>query len=154
MKEKKIENRNICYHFEIISNQICHDLSNYNIVPRKTFVVKLPNINDEYFGDYLRGLFDGDGHVGICYSRNKFHKNVTIVSGSVDFLKAINRKLDNLGSIYKSRNGKSYCLKFNSKKAIKKLFDTMYKNKDNSLYLERKYDVFIKMFELNLLDAE
>jgi Mor family transcriptional regulator len=34
----------------------------YGIVPRKTYNYVKPNIPNEYFGDYLRGLIDGDGH--------------------------------------------------------------------------------------------
>lgn len=46
------------------SRKIKQDLSNYNIVPNKTFTYAFPtNLNPLYWKDFIRGYFDGDGTV-------------------------------------------------------------------------------------------
>jgi intein/homing endonuclease len=48
----------------INSTQIISSLQQYSIIPNKTYLVKLNfDIPRNYLGDYLRGLFDGDGWV-------------------------------------------------------------------------------------------
>ncbi len=46
---------------EIRNNKIVEDLSKYNIIPRKTYNLCFPNIDERYYKDYIRGFFDGDG---------------------------------------------------------------------------------------------
>lgn len=44
------------------SKEIKNDLEKYGIVPNKTFIFKFPqNLNKEYWIDFIRGYFDGDG---------------------------------------------------------------------------------------------
>ena len=47
------------------SRQIREDLANYNIIPNKTFLLDFPtNLPRQYWKDFIRGYFDGDG----CFS--------------------------------------------------------------------------------------
>lgn len=65
------KNRYEC-HFSVYSNKMATDLSKYNIVPNKTFLInKLPNVPSEFIPDLIRGVFDGDGTVYILKSNNK-----------------------------------------------------------------------------------
>ena len=46
------------------SYQIKKDFAEYNIVPRKTYSFKFPRkLKKEYYRDFIRGYFDGDGCV-------------------------------------------------------------------------------------------
>ena len=42
-------------------------LAHYGIIPQKTFILKPPiNLNKKYWGDYIRGYWDGDGSVTLA----------------------------------------------------------------------------------------
>lgn len=49
---------------QFTSPQIKDDLAKYNIIPRKTYNFSFPrNLKREYWIDFIRGYFDGDGSV-------------------------------------------------------------------------------------------
>ena len=54
-----------CY-ISICSRKICEDLENFNIVPRKTLIFKMPSwlVEHKLAHHFLRGYIDGDG----CFS--------------------------------------------------------------------------------------
>lgn len=58
------------YILQWTSEHMCKTLSKYNIMPRKTYdkSFKLPEnlLTDELWRHFIRGFFDGDGHVGDC----------------------------------------------------------------------------------------
>lgn len=136
-----------CAVLSITDNKICNDLLKYNIFPRKTGKETLPNIPEEFKGDYLRGLFDGDG----CISVQKFVKDNKylctrnhwfICSSSKDFLEEVNNNLcNNLGKI---RLGKTcYGLHITNRKNIYIIYNLMYSF--GSFRLERKYNKFLEL---------
>ena len=43
------------------SKEMIHDLAAYGVIPRKTHVLRLPNLPPEMLRHYLRGYIDGDG---------------------------------------------------------------------------------------------
>jgi len=53
---------------QIVSDELCNDLSKYNIVPRKTWSYCPTNIPEEFMWHFIRGFFDGDG--SISWSKN------------------------------------------------------------------------------------
>lgn len=58
--------RNNCKSVSLyINNEIFTDnLIAQGIIPRKTSILKFPdNLDEKYYGDFIRGFFDGDG----CY---------------------------------------------------------------------------------------
>lgn len=148
IKVKSKGNEKDKYRFDIRSNEIAKDLSSYNIVPRKTGIEKFPELPVEFFGDYLRGYFDGDGSVSILkrtYSDKKPKLSVAFSCASKSFLESLKLKCDNIGTIYKYPRKKCYDWKIMSKKDQLILFNIMYKNIDNSFYLKRKYEKFKKV---------
>lgn len=53
-----------CVYISFYSKRMFDDLSNYGIVPNKTYITDslyLDKITEEFRRDYLRGIFDGDG---------------------------------------------------------------------------------------------
>lgn len=70
-------------------------LLGYGLYPAKSLTVKFPkNIPDQYMGDFIRGVFDGDGHISI---RDRGMKGLSPVfgfsSGSADFVEGLSRVL-------------------------------------------------------------
>lgn len=49
---------------------------------RKSLDMLLPNIPNEYFGDFLRGYFDGNGSVVLRYTQYNTYAQISFTSGS------------------------------------------------------------------------
>ncbi|MBZ9572899.1 hypothetical protein KJA17_01785 [Patescibacteria group bacterium] len=141
------------YSFIQVSNkEICEDLINLGIVPRKTYnnlnSIKVP---DKYFPDFVRGFFDGDGSVYIYKVNGTSQIKVAFRSTSFSFIKGFNRRLcENLNISLKTihreegKEGKMF------QHAIyfyiddcEELAEFMYGN-NPTLYLPRKRQVFEK----------
>lgn len=42
---------------------MANDLQKYSVVPRKTLITYLPDIDDKYMNHLMRGILDGDGGI-------------------------------------------------------------------------------------------
>lgn len=128
----------------IHSEQIHKDLSNLGIKNDKTFGLKIDfEIPEEYWGDYLRGIFDGDGCIWqtIFYKGGKEYYYSSIVSASRQFLEYIRNRLGfgRIGIVRK----KYFELVFNQTLSLC-LFDIIYKNQE-SFRMLRKYEKFLEI---------
>jgi hypothetical protein len=113
-------------------------------------------VRDEYFPDFLRGYFDGDGNIVFgnfkradCSSPQRVF-SVRFTSGSRLLLEGIRAKLSKTlgvnGSLFWSSGWRLNYSAF----ASKKLFDFMYNggNVVSLIYLERKYKIFQDAFAI------
>jgi LAGLIDADG-like domain len=81
IKITKKKDREYC-RLRINSVKLIQSLQKYNVVPNKTFTIRLDfDIPQQFIGDYVRGLFDGDGWItcrrntiefGICSTSKEF----------------------------------------------------------------------------------
>lgn len=111
-------------HFYLNSKKMVEDLSKYEIVERKSKVMRLPFLPDDMYLPYLMGCFDGDG----C-------QNTTcLCSGSKMFLEDIKKKFIVESNIRKS--GTVYYLTLGSE-----LFRKMQNSYINSLQRKRKIKI-------------
>ena len=98
---------------------------------------------------FIRGVFDGDGSVFFVKSRPKFPLRTKFISGSEDFINGLQKSLMFLSmpkrTIYrqKTKNGWTYVFVYDHKDSIK-LFNILYKNAQNGLFLDRKYRRFLE----------
>lgn len=132
-------------------SQISDWLMSKNCTPRKSLTVKMPNIPEQYFFDFLRGVVDGDGSIN--FNSKNYTYAISISSASQKFLKSIRKTLStysiNSGLRTAKKRGKIetirgrqfitknnvYSLTITSRYAYK-LCKFMYKN--STLGLERK----------------
>ena len=153
----KKESEKDLYRLQIGSIKMCDDLRNIGFNERKTESLAVPNIPKKYFNDFVRGYFDGDGHVWVGYI-HKERKTKTLVintgftSCSKEFLEILNKKLKIFGvskGAIRQGNGNSYRLTFSILSSLK-LCNFMYNNLGSSkLFLERKkirFEKFIKKY--------
>lgn len=124
---KKKENHKICY---------SNDLS-YPVIP------------DEYFEYFVRGYFDGDGHVITGKYKRKNRPSLANIlyagftSGTESFLAKlksdlINKNIVKGGTLHFS---KGFRLNFSNLDSIS-FYNFLYKHPEKSLYLSRKKEVF------------
>ena len=137
------------YSFHFSREKLTKDLKELCVVPRKSLIVKLPGVPHDYLADFIRGVFDGDGSVFFDKRRPHSPLRSKFVSSSKDFIEGLERNLELLGMpkrmMYqqKTKNGWSYMFVYDHKDSIK-LFDILYKNTQNGLFLERKYSRFLE----------
>ncbi len=137
------------YRIQVGSVEWFNDLDKLGLSPNKTKRIELPNIPSEYFGDFVRGYFDGDGNVWV----GLVHKDrvtpletiqVTFTSCSKDYLHSLQQVLKRQGvvggSLFFSKNKQYARLTFSVKDALK-IYRIMY-NAPHKLQLKRKKTVF------------
>ena len=136
-----------CFHFA--REKLVADLAKLGILPRKSLTVKFPKVPRRCLVDFIRGVFDGDGSVFFDKRRINHPLRSKFVSGSYDFIAGLQQKLESLNmpkrTIYKqkTKNGWSYMFIYDHKNSVK-LFEILYKNTQNRLFLERKYRRFLE----------
>lgn len=134
-----------CSTFSVNSKKIVTDLFNIGCNNNKTFTVEMPNIDDIYIRDFIRGYFDGDG----CIYTNKNNGTVHITSGSLTILEQIKeiiyKKLNIMGKINKYKN--TYRVRWDKKIYIEKIYNYLYD--DSNISLNRKKIHFIDFLSQN-----
>lgn len=136
------------YRLQIGSKTIYDDLQKLGFTQRKAERMVMPKIPRTLLGSFVRGYFDGDGHVwmGSVHKRRKTQSLViqsVFTSGSRVFLEELSKLLVGLGIV-----GKIYCQSTYYRLSLSiigslKLYELMYSDMDcSSIYLKRKKDVF------------
>ena len=135
--------------FSVWSAQWKKDLAIYNIVPNKTFILKPPTfLKSQYFIDYIRGYFDGDGSISSKTNRPN-DCSFEIVGASKEMISWIKDVFANQYGIVtpsilteKTNNEKIiYKIAYYSITKIKSIYDILYST-NTQLYLQRKKEKF------------
>lgn len=138
------------YRIQIGSKQWFNDLLAHGFTPRKSKSMHFVKISAPYFGDFIRGYFDGDGCVYFkthwVSARNRFCWVFTtsFTSGSREFLEALCESLRNYGvkGGHIARKERGFALVFSRHDSLA-LYRIMYNTGlVSSLYLPRKRDTF------------
>lgn len=136
--------------FSLGSIKMCQDLTNYNITPKKTFTVTIPeNLDKTLYSHLIRGIFDGDGSISVYTRTNGVVNYEFSITGNKQVIEKIKDILEceipHLKRKTIEKNGSSiYRIRWGSKKDIILLRDYLYKNSTNH-YLIRKYEKIIKL---------
>ncbi len=139
-------------YISICNREVCEDLIKLGINPRKTHNLEPIEVPEEYFSDYVRGFFDGDGTVYIQKVNGTLQIKSGFVAVSLSFIKDFNKCLCGAidikeKSIHREidKRGKRL-IKYNVHFYIddsEKLEKFMYRN-NPTLYLDRKKKIFDK----------
>lgn len=144
------------YRIQFGSKIIFQDLIKLGMQQRKSNKLFFPSIPPFYLKDFVRGYFDGDGHVSSgIYLRSEPRKNPYtrlifsgFTSGTKTFLEKLMVKLKIYahlqgGTLYYSGGGHrlSYSI-WDSRR----LYNFMYNKAHHELYLKRKKRIFEKFF--------
>lgn len=127
-------------------------LVSIGLTPNKTKTLGALRIPHQYFPDFVRGHFDGDGS---CYSywdprwKSSFMFYISLTSASLPHIRWLQEKLHYLigikGHITQSRRGQVWYTRY-AKREAKILFDYLY-HKQESPRLMRKYEKLLKILE-------
>lgn len=125
------------------SSNIKRKLAEYNIVPNKTYTFQFPEkLSKEYYIDFIRGYFDGDGSVSTAGEAIRFQ----ICGFKPEVLEKIVEILEQYGipkvkvqKQMKESGNYLYTIQY-STVPTKKIFQLLYT--PNSLYLPRKFEKY------------
>jgi hypothetical protein len=120
----------------------------------------MPDIPQEYFWHFIRGVFDGDGSI----NKEKKRKNGALcfsIIGSENLITEIKKSFNLYGlsntkvsiTKYSSNNNRLVVLKYNSYKDLLILKNNIYEDSEN-LRLTRKYNLFqtLKEYKIGTYD--
>lgn len=143
------------YFLRIGSRVMYNDLVYLGLTPKKSNTIDFPKVPKKYLNHFVRGYFDGDGHVS--FSTTKGSQNQTIIkhlriyftSGSIAFLQGLNKYINqnlklNNKKIYNYIT--AYNLQYSTQETII-LFKYLYGQLTNKVYMDRKFKVFIDYFK-------
>ena len=148
--------KQVAYRIQIGSVVLYDDLISLGLTPNKSLTIKFPKIPVDYFSDFVRGYFDGDGCV---YFKRNWAKDrgklrwvfqARFTSGSEQFLRELHSLLKNFkicrgGYLYDKNRGHELVFSHHDGLA---LFRFLYDNVPAEMYLERKYKTFQKAFQV------
>lgn len=135
--------------WECISRKIKDDLISFDVIPQKTGFAKIPTkLKKEFYPDFIRGYFDGDGSIWIekktgAVGFGMVSHNIEILEQIVDYFEEqgiprVNIRTDNRCNI-------NYCFKYR-KKASEKIYQLLYY--DNECFrMKRKFDKFTQILK-------
>lgn len=122
------------------NKEIAEDLIYHGCVENKSKIKKFPEIEKEFFWDFLRGYFDGNGSVG----KSKTSIYFRIFTGSKDFAEGLKNELElfNIKINLFNNTAKAGVWELNTgkKEQVKTISEKMYE--DTELFLIRKKEKF------------
>jgi hypothetical protein len=148
------------FHFARVG--MLKDLLALGVVPRKSMTARFPAVPEPFLAHFIRGVFDGDGSVFFDSRSKSCPVRANFVSSSKEFIEKLESTLQKLGLpariIYNQRtkNGISYMFRY-AHEDSKKLFAVLYKDVQNGLFLERKYNKFLEGFhrdKIRIIDID
>lgn len=141
---KKNPNWKDSYRLSIINKHMSETLNNWGMIQNKSLVLTFPDfLEEELLPHFIRGYFDGDGHIEWSYS-----KFLTVAS-SLEFCESLQQYCERVlhisSSIYPTYNKESNTkvLHIFGKENIYLFLKHLYDN--SSLHIDRKYNLFKKI---------
>ena len=131
----------------IISKEITQDLMNFGLTRHKSQELKwIEQTPDQYVSHFVRGYFDGDGHVGLAQAHNPNNKKLIIkLVSTLPFIERLKIEFQkNYGSECGSivDNNTYYELVYTGPNHTKSFLDWIYKDSTEETRLKRKYDIY------------
>ena len=146
------------YYINIYNSYIASVLNSYGMVPRKSLIKVFPevilNSNEDIIRHFIRGYFDGNGSIGISYSKvvnNKIVGGYFKITSTYDMCQTIKNLLDNYvfydvnACRVVFKKGKIYNLYITKRNNMFKVLDWMYNNSSGELMLKRKYEKYVML---------
>ena len=153
-KNAGLNNHGVYYRIQFSDSSLYDFLLSTGMTPNKSLIIPGLKIPKEYFADFLRGEFDGDGCIyGYKDSRwpNSFMHYTTFTCASLAFLKwiqdSINTQISCAGMGTLRKSGGAYQLSYAKKDSLL-IFNYMYYD-DDVPRLIRKYQRYLELFLTN-----
>jgi hypothetical protein len=131
----------------VISKQITQDLMNFGLSRHKSQELKwIEQIPEQYVSHFVRGYFDGDGHVGLAQDSNPNKKKIICkLVSTLPFIERLKKEFEKIygkeiGSI--KDNGSYFELYYSGQQSAIKFLEWIYTDSNENNRLKRKYDIY------------
>jgi intein-encoded DNA endonuclease-like protein len=130
----------------LMSRKIADDLRALGLHHDKSYTLKFPDIPEEQYRHFLRGLFDGDGSIAERSNNPRYH--VLEFAGTKDIIESVRTIIsETLGvsapKIYRRKCSPLHTVKWGSKAEILEILDWFYE--EATVYLKRKHDMYLSI---------
>lgn len=134
------------YFIQFTNQTVKKVFDSYNIFPNKSLKTEVPKIPKEYTSHFIRGVFEGDGHIG----KYKYSYIVSIVGASEKFISSIKEIIEHeIGGIrtikYDKRGNGLFLYNIYGKESINKLGEWLYP--EGTFGMIRKQNKFLELKE-------
>ena len=133
--------------FNIFSKEITQDLKNFGLTNHKSQELKwIEQIPEQYISHFVRGYFDGDGHVGLAQDSNPNKKKIMCkLVSTLPFIQRLKKEFEKIygkeiGSI--KDNGSYFELYYSGQQSAIKFLEWIYTDSNENNRLKRKYDIY------------
>lgn len=135
------------YTLHITDKTIAEDLINFGLNRNKSQDLKwIEQIPEQYISHFVRGYFDGDGHVGLAQDSNPNKKKIICkLVSTLPFIKRLKKEFEKIygkeiGSI--QDNGSYFELYYSGQQSALKFLEWIYIDSNENNRLKRKYDIY------------
>jgi len=128
------------FKIQISSKKLANTLNSLGCVQAKSLIIEYPNIPSALDRHFIRGVFDGDGCIGLNKNKRvqKSYWKWHIYSGSPAFIDRLHKKL---AVVHATKVGNPpRVVQVGNKAYFSKLYDFLYK--DATIWLPRKREIF------------
>lgn len=136
---------------QIYSEKVVSDLIRLGCVERKSLTMRMPEIHKDFFWDFIRGYFDGDGWVTIATGGGRKYKRIGLI-GSIPFItefRDILLKDYKIKSCLSIGKGENYAeLIISTQQSVFEVRNYMYNN--STVSMNRKKEIFYMDINLGL----
>lgn len=134
-----------------VNKKLCQKLMKLGVVPKKSLIVKFPQVPKRYLRHFIRGVIDGDGTVRYVDRKRSPYFVIQIVSGSRKFLYKLAHNIKNEITIcakVRKYSGHCFVVSYTCTRG-KKLAEWIYK--DTDLFLVRKFEKYMIMKNMEVV---
>jgi hypothetical protein len=133
--------------FSISSEEITKDLVNFGLTRHKSQELKwVEQIPEQFIPHFVRGYFDGDGHIGLAQAHNPNDKKLIVkLVSTLPFIQRLKSEFEKYygsecGSI---KDNKTYFeLVYTGSNHTNSFLDWIYKDSTDETRLKRKYEIY------------
>ncbi len=131
----------------ITSKEMNKDLMNFGLTRHKSQELRwIDQIPEQYISHFVRGYFDGDGHIGLAQAHNPNNKRLIVkMVSTLPFIERLKLEFE---KIYGSKCGSIGCretyfeLTYTGTNTTRAFLDWIYKDSTEETRLKRKYDIY------------
>lgn len=134
------------YFIQFTNQDVKKVFDKYKVVPNKSLKTEVPEIPKEYMSHFVRGVFEGDGHIG----KHGYSYTVSIVGASEKFISSIKEIIEQeIGGSrtvkYDKRGNGLFLYNVYGKESINKLGEWLYP--EGTFGMIRKKNKFLDLME-------
>lgn len=123
------------------SIKMYNDLISFGCTPNKSLTLKFPLLIESLIKHYIRGYIDGDGCISIKDKENGIGSIVISYIGTLDMMNNLNKHFCVFNK-YRKVGENTYTTAICGNIKAMRILDWLYQ--DSTIYLERKYEIYIK----------